>query len=390
MSTYLFLLGNTPALSRAELVAVFGETNLYEFGPSFMASDLIFTSDTAVQPENVLPRLGGTVKILEVVAKLPKNDTEGYTTAIIEFLVNQSLDGNKITFMIAEHYRDHLPAIEAALIKTSLTKQGIKARYIEQSRRGMAGAVTSHHKVTELHLIELNSESYLAITRATQSGDDWSHRDRSRPYADAHKGMLPLKVARIMVNLSLGADTLTPETNSRHTVYDPFCGAGSVLTEALVQGCNAVGSDVDAAAISGTRSNLQKLTQSWSAAPEWHVTVGDVTHIGAEQLKLRPTTIVTEPFLGKPTAPPHKLPDIFRGLQKLYLGAFKQWSRILSPGSTIVMVFPIFSEARAGLNWDQFIDNLAQLGYTAKSEPILYHRPNARVHRQIYQLQYKV
>jgi hypothetical protein len=93
---------------------------------------------------------------------------------------------------------------------------------------------------------------------------------------------------------------------------------------------------------------------------------------------------VTEPFLGKPKPLPAAMKNIFRGLEKLYLGAFKQWLNFLKPGATIVMVWPLVQTDRMTFTLEHLIDKLKVWGYTLQIDPpVRYARPGAIVERQI-------
>lgn len=58
--------------------------------------------------------------------------------------------------------------------------------------------------------------------------DGYTVRDRGRPKRDARVGMLPPKLAQIIVNLAADQAEPTPS----HTILDPFRGTGVVLQEA--------------------------------------------------------------------------------------------------------------------------------------------------------------
>lgn len=63
-------------------------------------------------------------------------------------------------------------------------------------------------------------------------------RDYGRPARDARVGMLPPKLAQIMLNLSV-------KDEKSGTVLDPFCGTGVLLQEAALAGFDFIGSDIE-------------------------------------------------------------------------------------------------------------------------------------------------
>ena len=94
--------------------------------------------------------------------------------------------------------------------------------------------------------------------------------------------------------------------------------------------------------------------------------------------------IVTEPFLGKPKPELKQLENIYKGLEKMYLGAFKAFKEVLKNQGRIVIVFPMVEAPRKTYDLSKLIDKLSALGYTTTSEPIVYARKGAVVQRQIF------
>jgi tRNA G10 N-methylase Trm11 len=171
-------------------------------------------------------------------------------------------------------------------------------------------------------------------------------------------------------------------------VYDPFCGTGTILAEALFMGCQVVGSDLDNEAVKGTEDNLKWLQDTYDLRGQVQLFVSDVSQVRPAQFPAKVEYIVTEPFLGKQTPRPDQVANIFKGLSKLYLGAFKAWTSILADQARIVIIFPRIILGKHTADLKSLIDKLAPLGYTIESEPLNYHRPRAVVERDIYIFRY--
>lgn len=377
MSTYLFQLGNTPELSLAELETVYPQLNFVRLITAVVSAEL--QSDT--QAEEILNRVGGTIKIIKVLAEKPNAAAEDLSDTIVELLSTES----KVQFAISELGRDHLPVIDAAEIKSLLQAQGIKARYREDSRYGLSAAILlNNKKIRELYVVQTPDITLVAETIAVQNIDDWTNRDRNKPYADAKKGMLPPKVARMMVNLAVGA-------SNEGVLLDPFCGSGTVLMEAMMLGFAVIGNDQDSAAVTGTQANLAWLSNEYNLNQNFTVLAQDATRLNLPQ-KQKVDYLVTEPFLGKPNPNPAKLPFIFTGLERLYLGAFRQWVSLLKDEASLAVVFPYveanFKGEKRVFSLESLIDKLQKLGYTTTSQSIMYRRPGAVVQRQIYQFKF--
>ena len=379
----LFWLGSFAQLSQAELNSVLPDVEWQKITPQILAT----TNDLPLTSDQLINRLGGIVKILRQIELIDVTTTPELETKIVDYL-SRSGD-HKINFAITGLDRDHLEPISPKTIKDKLTDQGIKSRFVDSGENGLSSAVWSHHKVTEIVCIHLPStnQTLLAETIACQNVDDWTLRDRGKPYVSSSKGLLPPKLARIMVNLAVG-----PKPSQNSTLVDPFSGSGTVLMEALTVGVSRViGSDADQEAVQDTQRNLAWFAQAVphsNKIGEFDTMLADATHLTLTQ----PVEyLVTEPFMGKARFQPPQIPGIVKGLQKLYLGAFKNWTQFLAPGTKVVFVFPSFV-TDSGQNIDtasELLDKLAMLGYTLTSGKLDYSRPQAGVIRQIYQFVYQ-
>lgn len=376
-SAYLLLLGSAPACSWAELEATLAsQAKLERLTPQLAKLSQLPPTLTGTELMRVL---GGTVKVARLLSTLP----QGQELASIKTELLATPADEKITFALAEWGRDHLPRLDLAELKKALTAQGRTVRYLESPRQGLSASVLLHQaKVRELVLASTNETIYLAETEAVQDIDAWTKVDRGKPFAERKRGLLPPKVARLMLNLALGEQVWQTEALAQLTLLDPFSGAGTILIEAERLGLTQVyGSDLDPAAVQGARANLTAMT---TLSPE-RIFLSDATHLleppfASQSLDF----IVTEPFLGKQTPRPDQLANIERGLFKLYLGAFKAWRPWLKDGAKIVHVFPLWpTRNQAQTTREALFDKLADLGYNLSSEPITYARAQAKVAREI-------
>jgi tRNA G10 N-methylase Trm11 len=385
MKKYIFLLGTNQDLSLAELESVFAAGKITPLS----AGAVFVETKTALTPSEIIDCLGGTVKILEYLADLPKgSEVKQLEKYFIDFISEQGLD--KVKLAVSEVGRDHLPKLDAMSIKRGLETYGTKVRFIDGQRSGLGAAILSHqHSVTEYYLIEAADKIISAKTLAVQDIDEWTLRDRSKPYSDRKKGMLPPKLARIMLNLAVG-ERILQNDNSDIRVYDAFCGSGTVLLEAALDGFSVVGTDLDVKAVLGTGENLDWLGETYSLTISSKLVTGEVSNIKADQIGGQVDYLVTEPFLGKPTPKIRDLTGIFRGLEKMYLGAFKNWTRLLKKGSTVVVVLPRVAQGGKVFDLHAFLDKIKAFGYTMSSEKsYLYSRPGAIVEREIVKLKFE-
>ncbi len=379
----LFWLGSFTPLSLAELTSLLPAVQWQN-----VTDQILSTADSLeFGIDQLMNRLGGTIKILRQIQLLDTTTTSDLENQVVDYLSQKS--DSRVEFAICSLNRNHLPAVDNKVIKDKLIDRAVKSRFVEVGESGLSSAVWSHHKVTEIICIHLPSsnQTLLAETIACQNVDDWTLRDRGKPYASGQRGLLPPKLARMMVNLAVGNQ---PNPNS--VLVDPFCGSGTVLMEGLTIGVgHVIGGDSDPQAVLDCKRNLDWFAQAvphTNPIGTFEVKPADATHL---ELARSVNYLVTEPFMGKARFLPRQVPAIVKGLQKLYLGAFKNWTRFLLPGAKIVFIFPRFMtdggqslDAATGL-----LDKLAELGYTATSGKLDYSRPQADLVRQIYQFVYQ-
>ena len=376
MSIYYFQLGNTPQLSLLELECLTA-SKLKPISTQLFSLEI----DEKISIEHLQQQSGGLVKTYQWLTNLETSSVNEIESKIINYLSQQT---GKVIFSIANLSNVDLPKIDLAAIKKQLTAQNIKSRYLNSGKRGLTAAVLTHQKVHELAIIKDNQKLILAKTSSIQDIDDWTKRDRYKPYADRKKGMLPPKVARMMVNITKNLS----QSSSNLNLYDPFCGSGNILMEALMVDCDVSGSDLDLNAVRGTQDNLEWLIREYKL----NKNLPKIFQLDATQpqsISNQIDAIVTEPFLGKPKPKEHELKNIFKGLYQTYLGAFKNWTKILKPGGIVSIIFPLVETKNQIYNLNKLIDKLSQLGYTTMSQPVIYSRPQAIVKRQLHFLKYK-
>ncbi len=336
---YLFTFGNTPELSKLELDSVY----------------------SGGDPLPIAYKLGGTVKIAEEFAQVTKESD--IPDKLISYLA--SLKQPKVDFGISG------PGNYSKIVKRGLEDQGIKVRFV-LPREGdeLSSVVVAKQKLIEL-VVRLEGGVFkLGHTIWVQDFESWNARDYNRPAVDPHAGMLPPKIARMMVNISKGK-----------TILDPFCGVGTVLAEGLMTGTSVYGSDISSLQVDRSRKNLE-----WLNKHPYKLFQSDARNV-ALKLTEKVDAIVTEPDLGPNTGKSH---DMKEKLGFLYLSALDNWKNVLKPGGRVVMVVPSFTMSK-----DKEVDLVKMvldrskiMGYIEFNKPIEYYRPQAVVRRNIIFLTY--
>lgn len=346
---YAFV-GHTPALSTLELKSL-------GLKPQPLTDTIMRLEEN---PLPVADMLGGTIKMGEQLALVEFKNLE---TELGKYI---GIDPAK-NIAVTDYRSAPLGPRDLHAIKKSLARP---VRFVSMETSEHELVMLSKQHVAEFNLIP--EEGKIAITKTIwiQDGIAWGQRDRERPYQDIKRGMLPPKVARIMVNLATKGE--------KGTLLDPFCGTGTILVEGAFLGQRVVGSDNDPRAVEGTARNL-----SWINPDLPHqLQVSDATHV-SEWLK-QVDYIASEPYLGpllesRGLPPEVKIRDIARGLDKLYRGALRDWAK-LAP-KRVVMIIPEF-HAYHKIIPTLSVDRIRALGYNTLAQ-VPYSKPGAVVIRQI-------
>jgi tRNA G10 N-methylase Trm11 len=396
---YAFILGRNPELSIAELGAVLGG-NLKI--PHHQAV-VFFSGELPQTPQDFLNRLGGCVEILEIFEeKIPVDALE---PAIVNFLKNKP---GKIVFalnLVPENKKSKLLKFLLPRVKKSLQQVGRSAAFLNKDFQNVNAVAAVKQKLVESDtnvsvIDESEGKISLGYSVAMQDFEAYSKRDYGKPFRDPQSGMLPPKLAQIMVNLSVSAS----EAKQSSAILDPFCGTGTILMEALLMGYSVIGSDVDSRMVEGAKKNIDWLvrahtTREYERARFYQknateLTASDVIARPAEGLSKQANfVIVPEPYLGPPLSQfpaENFLKKLTADLEKLYLEFFKNLASWLPKSTPIVFVFPYWKKGSARQSLaSPIVAKIESLGYSKttfvplQTASLFYDRPNSIVGREI-------
>ena len=390
-SQSLFILGRQPALGLAELESLYGSENV---------TPLVSAAIVNVDPKVVVfYRLGGSVKLAKVLTELPYTDFSKLANYIRKNLPAhlQYLPEGKVKFglscfglktNVAEINRTTLG------IKKVIKAAGKSVRVVPNKELALGSAQVIHNQLTspvgmELLLVASEGKTILAQTVAEQDIEAYAARDHGRPKRDSKVGMLPPKLAQIIINLAVGSDDAVPGTLDTE-ILDPFCGTGVVLQEALLMGYNPVGSDLDPRMVKYTVDNIHWLDHEKIAtfARDPIVEVADATkHTWTPS----PTYIACETYLGRPfsSQPDIKvLQEVMQDVNLIHKRFLQNITRQLGLGQRLCLAVPAW---RIGSSFKHLkvLDNLEELGYNriefvhARREDLIYHREGQVVAREL-------
>lgn len=338
---YFFVFGNFPRLARAELASVLN----VEVEQS---DERVFVLESEKLEEDVFDKLGGTVKVGEVI------DADINIADYIKQLGLTSVD-----FGVSVYSGDVNVIDISKEIKRDLVDAGVKARFVlPKDGDELSSVVVKKQKLVEF----LVFNDVVARTIWVQDFESWGNRDFGRPSSETKIGMLPPKVARQMINIAMSGERIA---ESGISILDPFCGVGTVLAEALTLGLNVIGNDINASQVSRTKKNLE-----WLGQGKFKLFVGDARKIIDKVGTKKIDAIVTEPDLGPNSR-----------LYELYSQCLVAWRDVLKDDGCIVMVLPSVGDNDELMK--KVIDKAALIGYSLVQGPFSYFRPQAKVKRNI-------
>jgi len=380
-----FILGSHPELSIAEIEAVIGKK------PIVAQSETVLILDEVDENLSVLQeRLAGTIKIGRVIGEL--NEWNGQDAVdLIAMNVMEAAGKNKISYGLSMYdMGDHVLIktlvdslkVIGLKIKKQVKESGRPVRYVSSKESALSSVIVEENDLLasggEYVLLARPGGVLIGQTESVQPYRAWSLRDYGRPARNAKAGMLPPKLARMMINLS----GVPSEGN---TILDPFCGSGTILMEAQLMGFERlIGSDISEKAVEDTATNLTWLVDQLKLKPPslaLHVSSAQEIH---SVIQKPVDLIVTETFLGEPRTKPltdEQFGTAKKELMKIYDPAFQKLFTLLKPNGVMVLALPAF---KVGTHYKRLAleSFFEKIGFRV-NQSFLYHRPDQIVGREI-------
>ena len=387
---HIAILGRQPAIGIAELERLYSDVSW------FSDTSAVFKADSFD-----IQRVGGTVKAGRVVAELPRGDWRQASMKLVHAYTQAwaGRDG-KITLGISAYGFDASSRDiqkTGIILKSKLKEKNVSLRLIPNDEP-VLGTATSHHnklgladnKVELLVVKGRSGKIIIAESTGTQNITALARRDQERPARDAFVGMLPPKLAQIMINLTgVRADTAidTPR------VLDPFCGTGVVLQEAALLGYAVYGTDLADKMVDYSRRNLEWLVAKYGVAADYDVDQGDAMNAMWSQPI---DVVVCETYLGQPfSAPPSasKLAEVRKNCDWIITEFLKNIGSQITPGTPLCVAVPAWNDGTDHFTHLPLINKLDQLGYrqiefkNVSTKELLYFRPDQIVARELLVLE---
>lgn len=405
---YLAVLGRQPEISLAELEALFDNVKQ-------QSSEIAFF-DTEKEPQ--IDRLGGSLKLAKYLENISPEEylmtlPDGkITLGISDYSVNSKKYSSRDIKNISQY---------GIKIKQALKKKGRSVRLLPNSAPAISTAAAHHNGLGKsskrVELIKFKNDWFISL--GTQNITAYKNRDQARPARDAKVGMLPPKLAQILINLC--GDL--PE-GSR--ILDPFCGTGVVLQEAFLMGYNIYGTDKDERMVRYTEKNLTWIAEKCFGASKGDMERGSASSSTArpwqrtestrpeEALKtFRPNIAVehgdatnfhwnlpidaaaAEIYLGPPMSEPPveiKLKTVKQECSAILTEFLKNLASQIVKNTPVTLAIPAWRRRDGGFEHLIPLDFIEKLGYNVLNKSagdLLYARENQIVAREIIVLRKK-
>ncbi len=421
MTKYAFLLGSHPLMSFLEILNVLDVEKIPKGPYTRTGEDILIIplKLTDAKLNKLQQLLGGTIKIIEIV-----DEFDGTIFQVSRVLTPETLiakyfaqSESKINFGFSVYSINHLVYSEinwlrnfAYQIKRRF-KSNYSIRYVDEKNFELSSVMVVNNKLVEtgaeIVIIKQDKNFKIGRTRTVQDFRSYAHRDMEKPSPNPKSGMLPPKLAQIMLNLT--------RDNRHKQIFDPFCGSGIILQEAILLDLDILASDIDEDAVKSTEDNLAWLIKTHNAAaPKLgyekiktskltsRIRLADATRSRWIKANQSDVCVVTEPYLGPPQRGPillHHAKNIAQELEQLYVGFFENLNKNYGKIDKVGFVLPVL-KTNEGLLYMNVLERIKELGFTpkqflpaeaAKKEALathrgglLYARPDAFVLREIF------
>ena len=363
---YIAIAGRQLEISLAEARALFGNArvknkHIIEFG-------------AGVRPN--IDRMGGSMKLAEELAVTP-----------MQYLMD--LPEGKITLGVSDYSGSanrKSTMMKALKLKKILVRHGRSVRIVENKEAVLSTATSLHNGLSgknerKVELIKSDGKWYKVI--GVQNIDAYTKRDQMRPARDAKVGMLPPKLAQILINLC-------GPLKSGAWVLDPFCGTGVVLQEAMLMGYKAYGTDISERMIEYSKRNLEHYGFNGYRLEEGDV----ISHRWGETID----AVACEGYLGRPFSnipSEMELKEQKQECGRIFVGFLRNLASQIRTGVPVVVAMPAW--LRTDMRYERLfsekmIDEIENMGYNVGNksrEGLLYHRDEQVVARDIIILRKK-
>ncbi len=388
MHRHFAFLGIHPNLSLAELQAI------CPFATCSTIDRVAILESASWDGRVLMETLGGTIKLGDILGSTEEIETLPQTVADLvrtRLHASRSIDFGW-TAISANPQRTRELSRLAIPFKKEIKQRGIPSRWVTGPNASeLSPAAVAKLRLTteglDVVLIDTGRTLEIGITTHVQDADAWSLRDYGRPERDEKAGMLPPKLARMMVNLA--------RVHEGDILLDPFCGTGTVLMEAglVTHAKEFIGADISPNQIGRVQVNClwlaHKKILTDAICNATRGIVSDVRELKNHLHENHVDVIVTEGYLGPPLRGSETSADLQKNadqITQIWKDTFATFASILKPHGRIVAIWPEF-RTRLGTAKVELSRDIERLGFRITEKPLAYAREDQKVVRWIIQLE---
>lgn len=383
---YIFTAGSFPNLSYAELRSVLESFGYHPDSVKRFSEKTLIVDSKELTDDIVLrifQRLGGFTRAGKEIEDLDSflSEFEDNTKIVFGISVISEIQGRENRIVVEKLSKQ---------IKKYFVNEKISCRFVLPKKEELNAAQVIKNQMLEkgfeLVISKSKEEKIYSKTLAVQDVDAFTQRDIERPYIDIDMGTLPPKLARMMVNFS--------QTNSGDILWDPFCGSGTILLEALMSDINVLGSDIDPKAVKYSEENIKWLSEKgFSQDVKYDLFELDILHPNGKIVNEIKNTginaVVCEPYMGPPqkrSITQKEAEKLLIDVKELYIALFEVLKKISYKGFRLVMVIPSYKtrEGWISLPLNDIVDSRWELENKKHGRDLKWKRNNSIIMRNIF------
>ncbi len=403
----LLVLGRQPALGLAEVESLYGADKIRVIGDKVVVVDI----DPCLL---AFDRLGGSVKFCKLLTSLNTTSWDKIEKFLIQVSPEHSKnmpEGKMRLGLSLININVNLRKLEATglTLKKAIRKTGRSVRLVPNKAPELNAAQVLHNQLAgptgwELVFIRDGQQTIVAQTVKVQDIESYTRRDRGRPKRDTKVGMLPPKLAQILINLSVGElpeDKLKnicdipdgepiPAPYLNQKILDPFCGTGVVLQEAMLMGYGVYGTDLEPRMIEYSLENASWLSVHFPATGNnSRFEHADATmYTWPHEFDF----VASEVYLGRPFTSTPSTEILTQTMSECNLIIKKFLKNIrgqLRPNTRLCLAIPAWQSGHGQFKHLPLIDQISDLGYNrvsfehVRDEDLIYYRDDQIVARQL-------
>lgn len=357
-----------------ELILVLAYGNLSHLEVcSLLGDDLLSTRRVAEdvltielkRPNDRYQELAGIHKAAAPATQLIDDPVEG-TTQIHHLLENLD-DGFRfsVSYYSSQAVEESEYESIVSTILSIVRDCGFRKAKLVRARRGteVYGEEVSSRQITDIVVLKIGDQFRIGVTFYVPNTVGFRTRSNNRPVVSSQISVSS-RLAKVLLNIG--------GLSRGKLVLDPFCGSGTILSEAVLSGINCIGVDKSPGRVENARRNLEWISEAGKDMGSYSLEVGDATRLESVlDGRGLADAVVTEPILlPKIDYAPRleKAKKLVRNASRLYSESLYSIAPTVRSGGRVVMVAPSLRTSE-GREVSVKLESLEEIGLRAFQPP---------------------